>query len=639
MKRLTLLIALLASVITYGQWTNDPAVNTLVANSESEDMKAAGTSNGETYVVFWKSVGAPANYELRVQLLDASGVRQFGDDGMLLDNTLQMSTWTAIMSLTVDEQDNLYVGVTATSDYSGHAYKINTSGTKLWGDNGITFGTGFMTTVLPLQTGDAIVAWNAGTEINMQKYDSNGNAVWSTAQPVTIGSSKTSPGNLFEMSNGDFMMIIHTYNYGINSTVYIQRFDGTGEPVWSSPVQLSNTSTVYNTEYSGVQDADTVYFGYKGAHSNRFDSYLQRINPDGTLPWGINGSDFDINETDFEMDTRIAFSPGSQYIWSICKYSNPNQTQFGEYVQKFDKISGARLLTDNAKMIYAIGDDDKVHASDLFLMDDGPFFLLKTGVDNGVTPTTLAVLLLDENGDFVWPDETKPMATYPANKKRTQLTKPAGGQSVAVFIEDKSDGLKIYAQNYIEETPLPSQPVLLSPENGASGISIDTTFVWEVAQDADTYTIQIAEDDAFTNIVTEESGLTATSFDYTLPEYNTTYYWRVMATNSAGDSDWSEIWSFTTVVMTGMIETITTSTAKVYPNPATDFIVFEFTSPVNSDVRLTLFNSTGQTEFTMKKFTKKGKTNFKVIRKFPAGVYYYRLSGEKLMISGKIVIK
>ena len=529
------------------QWTTDTDVNTLVAETESEDMQAIGTSDGQTYVVFWKSVGSPTNYELRLQLLDAIGNRQFGSEGMLISDNIPMSTFTVSWSIAIDENDYLYVGVTGTGDYSGHIFKVDMGGNLLWGADGVSFSNAFQVTLLPMQNGEVIASWVPGDQALMQKYDASGNTVWSSPQPIESGSSKTAPGNMYELSNGDYMMIFHTYNYGVSSTLYAQKYDTDGSAQWTSPTQLSNTSTAYNAYYSGTQDGDVVYYGYKGDHSNRFDSYLQRINPDGSLPWGINGMDFDVNETDFEMETKIAFSPSSQYVWSICNYADPNQSENGVYVQKFDKETGARQFTDNAKMVYAISSDDKVHASDLYLIDDKPFFLLKTGYDNGATPTTLDVLLLDNNGDFAWEEETKPMATYAANKKRVHLTETINGQSVAVFIEDKSTGLKIYAQNFIDELTSPAQPSLISPVNGAINIPLTTTFVWDIAQGAETYHIQIAEDDAFSNLIADENDVINTNFDFILPDYETTYYWRVMASNSAGDSEWSEIWNFTTI--------------------------------------------------------------------------------------------
>lgn len=635
MKKLTLFIALFMTVNINAQWTSDTEVNTLVAESLSQDMKAIGTSDGKTYVVFWKSVAPPTNYELRLQLLDASGNRQFGDDGMLISDNIPMSTFTVSWSVAVDANDNLYIGVTGTGDYSGRVFKLDTQGNQLWGANGITLSQAFQVIILPLENGEAIVSWIPGNQALMQKYDANGNPMWASPQAVVSGSSKTAPGSLFELSGGDFLMIFHTYNYGVNSTLYAQRYNTDGAAQWASPIQLSDKTTAYNTKYSGTQDEDTVYFAYKGSHSNRFDSYLQRINPDGTLPWGINGMDFDVNETDFEMDTKTAFFPGSQYVWAICTYANSAQSEYGEYVQKFNKTSGERQFTDNAKMIYAISSDDKVHASDLYLVEDHPLFLLKTGLDNGATPTTLGMLMLDSNGDFVWTEEVKPIATYEANKKETQLTKPVNGQSVAVFVEDKSSGLKIYAQNFVDEAP-PAQPALVSPEDGAISIPLATTFSWETAQGAETYHIRIAEEDTFLNPIADESEIENTNFDFTLPEYETTYYWQVAASNSVGDSDWSEVWSFTTELDTGIEEIGTKHELKAYPNPAKDFVFIDINSPKNTEVQVSVFNSIGGKVYSTKENLVKGKTSIKLkIEKLPPATYYYRISGMELECSGK----
>src|SRR5690554_548921 len=112
MKSIFNVACFLSMFISSAQWTTDTDVNTLVAQSGELDVQAVGTSDGQTYVIFWKNVGAPTNIELRMQILDADGNRKFGDDGMLVSNQLPMSTFTVIMNSVVDADDNLYIGVT-----------------------------------------------------------------------------------------------------------------------------------------------------------------------------------------------------------------------------------------------------------------------------------------------------------------------------------------------------------------------------------------------------------------------------------------------------------------------------------------------------------------------------------------------
>ncbi len=447
MKNFTIIIILLIGFVSHAQWNEDIAVNALVASSNSGDIKSIGTSDGQTYVVFWKAVAAPVNYELRVQLLDALGNQQFGEDGALISNTIPMSTSTSQWSLSIDDSNNIYVGVTGTSNDTGLAYKIDSSGSVLWT---VTNSGAFLVKVLPLSSGETLVSWlsTATSSATMQKYDNNGIAVWPSAPAAPTPSA---PANLYEISSGNYIMVYHQLGSGISSTLYAQRFDINGDAVWESPTQLANKTTAFINSYDGVQDADVVYYSYYATSSSRFDSYLQRINPDGTLPWGINGADFDTNETDYEMETKIDFNSGSDFIWSVCTYRDQSQNNSGTYVQKFDKTTGDRQFTDTAKELFAIGTDN-VPAGDLQLVVDQPIFLIKSGLDNGGSPTTLNVCYLAQNGDFVWPEEMKPLATYASNKGRIQFNRPVNGQAVTVFTENRGSGSKIYAQNFIEPT-------------------------------------------------------------------------------------------------------------------------------------------------------------------------------------------
>jgi len=455
MTRLTKSLLIIAicffSVTINAQWTSNTEINTLVTSSEGGDMKALGTSSGKTYVVYWKAVSAPTNYELRLQILDVDGFQLLGEEGMVVSDDIPMSTFTVIWNITTDEEDNLYIGLTGTGGGEpAYVFKLDDEGNNLWGSSGLQVGAGYSVTILPLSNGEVIVSWFPGGESVLQKYDSLGVAQWDTTATISEDGNDTVPANMFELSDGDFVLVFHSITFGINSNLFAQRFSSTdGISQWTNPTQISNYGTVFNTAYDGLQIDDNVYMGFKASPGSRFDSFLQRIDPDGTLPWGINGSDFDTNQTDYEMDTKITYQEGSQYIWATCTYTNMSQSEKGERIQKFDKETGARMLTDQAKEIYPIG-SEKVHAGSISMIDNFPLLLIKEGFDNGASPTTLHALKLDEEGDFFWDEETWPLATYPANKSRIQFTNFIENQSVAVFIEDKGSGSKIYAQNFIE---------------------------------------------------------------------------------------------------------------------------------------------------------------------------------------------
>ncbi len=98
---------------------------------------------------------------------------------------------------------------------------------------------------------------------------------------------------------------------------------------------------------------------------------------------------------------------------------------------------------------------------------------------------------------------------------------------------------------------LPGTASLSSPANGVTCFSLTGALDWtDVFPPISNYRVQIATDNAFTNIVLNTPGINVST--YTIPaaalNYNTLYYWRVKATNQVGEGlSWSSVRNFRTV--------------------------------------------------------------------------------------------
>ena len=92
----------------------------------------------------------------------------------------------------------------------------------------------------------------------------------------------------------------------------------------------------------------------------------------------------------------------------------------------------------------------------------------------------------------------------------------------------------------------PSIPTLSSPANKATKLSVAPTLSWNTSNGASTFTLQVSANSSFSNTVYNQNDLTGTSQKVTGLSKNTTYYWRVSASNVYGTSAYSNIWSFTT---------------------------------------------------------------------------------------------
>ena len=107
-----------------------------------------------------------------------------------------------------------------------------------------------------------------------------------------------------------------------------------------------------------------------------------------------------------------------------------------------------------------------------------------------------------------------------------------------------------YSPRYSNEVTGPATKVTLtSPSNGAT-VSYSTTFSWTASTgDNPTYKFQISKNNTFTDIVYEKSDLTATSQTINVNtqfDANTTYYWRVITSETNKTDTNSSVFSFTT---------------------------------------------------------------------------------------------
>lgn len=454
-KLLTLFVTLSLCFSGKAQWNPLLDQNLLVSKPGGSSF-AATTSDGKTYIGYWKTVPAPINFELRLQILDKFGNKQLGADGIKITDQIPMSTYTVVENTEVDSSDNLYIGVTGTgSGNPGYVFKITPQGVSEW-PNGISLGEAYLPTILPLSTGEIVVAYFPPSQkyTKVQKFDAAGQAVWSAPTQIQSNDAakNTIPANLFELPNDECELIFHKQaSFGTTSYLFAQKLSlKTGTILWDGPKQITTKSTAYNTKYSGAVDGNVVYYGFSSGENMRFDAYLQRIDANSNLPWGNVGVDFDANQTYFEKDMKMAFAPGSPYIWAMSNYSSSSQGQNGEFIQKFDKGTGARLFTDNAKQVFPIDNISMFHYGDLQLVNDKPYFVVQKKEGTALN-VSLNAVLLDGNGEFAWQEHYLPVATFAASKAYPSVLRPVNGQGVVVFQEQKAgDNVQaIYAQNLI----------------------------------------------------------------------------------------------------------------------------------------------------------------------------------------------
>lgn len=446
-------LALFVSLVMFptglhAQWNPNTYVNLQISGLSDDDQQSIPTTDGKTWIAFYSLTAG--NYNMMAQLLDANGNKLLGTDGVLVSSQTSGSA-IFVFNVCIDASNNLIIACQdqRTSTMQAVVYKISESGVQLWNSTGVILGAGLSPYPTVLSTGETVVAWNESTSntLKIQKISNGGALVWATPISVVVGSSKTTRGQLIANSNGKFTNVFQKRGVGISTTLYAQAYDSTGLTLYS-PLQISNQTSSGSRYYSILAEVDTTYFGYFVSQGSRFNSFLQRINITGTKPWGMNGSNFNTSvgsSDNYQMVTDINMTPGTNYIWSVCNFCNTLQSQYGIYVQKFLKTTGARQFTDLAQMVYPISANFDQHVSRITLLTDGPMFM-----EYDVNYKIYAIRL-NSTGDFVWPGNrvelSSTTATLSVPKMRYGFTPIGANRCAGVWTENRaSGGYKGYAQ-------------------------------------------------------------------------------------------------------------------------------------------------------------------------------------------------
>jgi hypothetical protein len=193
----------------------------------------------------------------------------------------------------------------------------------------------------------------------------------------------------------------------------------------------------------------------------------------------------------------------------------------------------------------------------------------------------------------------------------------------------------------------PSAPILLSPSNGSTNVSLTPTLFWNVVTNALSYKVQVSPLSNFSVIV---DSATVTTNQRTIPNGKlniaSTYFWRVNASNIYGTGPWSDVWSFSTILTkinkTGQNIPEIYSLGQNHPNPFNPTTTIRYDLPKSEFVKLVIFDALGREVETLvneKQSPGTYETTFDGSNS-SSGVYYYKIiAGDYTLTKSMILIK
>ena len=88
---------------------------------------------------------------------------------------------------------------------------------------------------------------------------------------------------------------------------------------------------------------------------------------------------------------------------------------------------------------------------------------------------------------------------------------------------------------------------LIAPSDGATEVSLSETLTWEEEINASSYSVEVANDASFTQIISSGT-VVSNVYETNNLDKETTYFWRVKAVSNCNESTFSTAFSFTTLV-------------------------------------------------------------------------------------------
>ncbi|NCA84463.1 MAG: T9SS type A sorting domain-containing protein [Clostridia bacterium] len=186
---------------------------------------------------------------------------------------------------------------------------------------------------------------------------------------------------------------------------------------------------------------------------------------------------------------------------------------------------------------------------------------------------------------------------------------------------------------------------LSAPANGMDSVSVKPQLKWSQIKGTTSYKIEYSKNDDFTDsyVAYKPTNDAETAPFYNVIqtlENNTAYYWRVSAATAIDTSDFSEVYSFTTIGSTGINDYLDNTNVTLYPNPATESTTLQMVVNKPSEAIWSITDLTGKAVLTgnMKLTTGNNVHSFD-LRGISKGIYLLNLNSAEGIYSTKLMIK
>ncbi len=432
-------------------------------------------------------------------------------------------------------------GRNAYSPWAGYIYLLKTDvfGNEEWHQtHGITNNENVGKSVLQTSDGGYVVAGYTGYTYHidgyLEKTDSNGNVLWSHSYGAF--NAYDSFTCVQEALDGGYIMCGWTGSYGAGGgDMWLVKVDENGNEQWNKTfggTQLDGANCI-----AWTRDAGYLICGTTQSYGVNGDAWVVKTDYNGNELWnqtyGGSGSDeaYDIQEISIGdaviaigiVGTTSSYGAGNGDVWFIVA-----DADYG-YEESSTTYGGSQ---------YDVGYSFQQTS-------DRGFFITGQYTNPATQNPDLYVIKLTNGGYLDW----------------QQIIDNNGKEDVGNYGIETSDGGYIVTGNtgvYQQETTdvwlikfqgnntPPNEPSDPSPANNSTNQNIDLSLSWTSGDPNDdpvTYDVSFGTTPNPPMVVVN---LTQAVYDPGTLDCNTTYYWKIRATDVYGATTQGPLWSFTT---------------------------------------------------------------------------------------------
>ena len=173
-----------------------------------------------------------------------------------------------------------------------------------------------------------------------------------------------------------------------------------------------------------------------------------------------------------------------------------------------------------------------------------------------------------------------------------------------------------------------ARTVLILPENNSEQPeNTSILFKWELTEGADSYQLQVSNNDSFTNLFLDAPDIPTDSRNVPGLVSGETYFWRVKAFDGDLGNDWSEVRTFNIKKEISTVLSADESGILIYPNPARDEITLNIPNEIMPNISsMTIITQTGQEIIKQSINTSIQQID---VSRFSDGTYYLIIEGER----------